>query len=103
MLDIEPVAKDPGTEQLPSKTRQMEAAVSRLGREAQSFRPNLAVRFEGAGEAPAPNKFGALQSGCLHCGDCDIGCNIGAKNTLDFNYLAHCRAAWGSTWRPRRR
>jgi cholesterol oxidase len=87
MLDIEPVAKDPGTGQLPSKTRQMEAAVSRLGREGQSFRPNLAVRFEGAGEAPAPNKFGALQSGCLHCGDCDIGCNIGAKNTLDFNYL----------------
>jgi cholesterol oxidase len=35
-----------------------------------------------------PNKFGALQSGCVHCGECDIGCNFGAKNTLDFNYLA---------------
>jgi cholesterol oxidase len=87
MLDIEPVAADPATGQLPSKTRQMEAAVSRLGRQAQSFRPNLAVRFEGAREDPVPNKFGALQSGCLHCGDCDIGCNVGAKNTLDFNYL----------------
>jgi cholesterol oxidase len=87
MLDILPVAADPATGQLPSKTRQMEAAVSRLGRKAQSFRPNLAVRFEGAGEPPAPNKFGAMQSGCLHCGDCDIGCNVGAKNTLDLNYL----------------
>jgi cholesterol oxidase len=66
----------------------MEAAAERLGRQDQTFRPNLAVRYEGAGEEPAPNKFGGLQSGCVHCGECDIGCNFGAKNTLDFNYLA---------------
>jgi cholesterol oxidase len=87
MLDIQPVAEDPATGELPRKTRQIEAAANRLGRGAQSFRPNLAVRFDGPGEDPTPNKFGALQSGCLHCGDCDIGCNIGAKNTLDLNYL----------------
>ena len=70
------------------KTRLMGETAIRLGRGAQFFHPNLAVRFEGAGEAPAPNRFGAVQSGCLHCGECDIGCNVGAKNTLDLNYLA---------------
>ena len=24
---------------------------------------------------------------CRLCGECDIGCNYGSKNTLDFNYL----------------
>src|SRR5215472_2198883 len=28
-----------------------------------------------------------LQRGCIYCGECDIGCNFHAKNTLDFNYL----------------
>jgi cholesterol oxidase len=87
MLDITPVAEDPATGELPPKTRLTEAAADRLGRRGQTFRPNLAVRFEGAGEGPTPNKFGALQSGCVHCGECDIGCNVGAKNTLDLNYL----------------
>jgi cholesterol oxidase len=88
MLDIRPVEPDPATGAFPAKTLLMEDAASRLGRSAQTFRPNLAVRFEGANEPPAPNTFGALQSGCLHCGECDIGCNVGAKNTLDLNYLA---------------
>jgi cholesterol oxidase len=88
MLDITPVENDPATNELPPKTRLVEDAAARLGRDGQIFRPNLAVRFAGAGEAPTPNRFGALQSGCLHCGECDIDCNVGAKNTLDLNYLA---------------
>jgi cholesterol oxidase len=88
MLDIAPVRENPETGELPPKTRLTEAAAARLGRREQTFRPNLAVRFDGAGEDPVPNKFGVLQSGCVHCGECDIGCNFGAKNTLDLNYLA---------------
>jgi cholesterol oxidase len=92
MLDIRPVEPDPATGRLPPKTRLMEEAAVRLGRGAQSFHPNIAVRFDGAGEPPSPNRFGALQSGCRHCGECDIGCNVGAKNTLDLNYLAAAEA-----------
>jgi cholesterol oxidase len=50
--------------------------------------PPLAVRFEGDFPgAQGVNAHGAVQSRCNKCGDCDIGCNIHAKNTLDLNYL----------------
>lgn len=50
--------------------------------------PDLAIRFEG--EFPGQqmkNKHGAIQSSCTKCGECDVGCNIHAKNTLDLNYI----------------
>ena len=40
MLEIAPIEEDPATGELPPKTRLMEAAAARLGREAQTFRPN---------------------------------------------------------------
>lgn len=39
-------------------------------------------RFEGL------NNWGVQQRKCINCGDCASGCNVGAKNTLDTNYLA---------------
>jgi cholesterol oxidase len=87
MLDIGPIEPDPATGALPAKTTLMEDAVRRAGRSAQTFRPNIAVRFDGAGKPAVRNRFGALQTGCTFCGECDIGCNVAAKNTLDLNYL----------------
>jgi cholesterol oxidase len=34
-----------------------------------------------------PNEHGALQGHCVHYGNCDMGCDVLAKNTLDLNYL----------------
>ena len=34
-----------------------------------------------------PNRYGALQTSCTYCGECDIGCNVQAKNSVDRNYL----------------
>lgn len=86
MLDVLPIA--PGQPLgLPVKTRQMYEAAQRLGRARQVFLPNLAVNF-GDPERLVPNKFGVEQYGCRHCGECGIGCNFQAKNTLDLNYLA---------------
>jgi cholesterol oxidase len=62
-------------------------------------RPPLAVMFaaddatEPVPGAPigtsADNLHGRPRSTCRLCGECDIGCNFGAKNTLDFTYLTH--------------
>ncbi len=34
-----------------------------------------------------PNRYGALQTSCTYCAECDVGCNTHSKNTLDLNYL----------------
>ncbi len=67
---------------------------------ADRFRKlELAVNFDPAwtyerdfargeqGSTLAPNKHGALQGTCVHLGNCDIGCEVYARNTLDRNYL----------------
>ncbi|MBI5891699.1 MAG: GMC family oxidoreductase [Nitrosomonadales bacterium] len=33
------------------------------------------------------NRYGATQTSCTYCGECDVGCNTHSKNTVDMNYL----------------
>ncbi|MBO0862574.1 MAG: GMC family oxidoreductase, partial [Chloracidobacterium sp.] len=33
------------------------------------------------------NAHGQMQGTCVHCGNCVIGCQVKAKNTLDLNYI----------------
>jgi cholesterol oxidase len=43
---------------------------------------DLAVTF-----SSRANAQGMRQQGCVQCGDCVTGCNVGAKNSVDMNYL----------------
>jgi cholesterol oxidase len=86
MLDIAPITASSHLG-VPPKAQWMKEVAGRLGREAQFCYPNIAVDFSAPGVAHR-NKFGVEQSGCTYCGECDIGCNVMAKNTLDLNYLA---------------
>lgn len=97
MLDINPItasthfrAQLPQTNGMPPKTAAMRKIADSMGRPGQFCYPNIAVDFGEPG-IPHSNKFGAEQKGCTYCGECDIGCNLHAKNTLDFNYLKVAR------------
>jgi cholesterol oxidase len=78
-----------------AKTGAMRDAASRLGLEWQL--PHLAVTFANPGRPPVPsetivesrpNLHGLPRRTCRLCGECDVGCNDGAKNTLDYTYLS---------------
>lgn len=73
------------------KTRQFQAAAAAVGLTAR--RAPLAITF-GAGGPPAPgvpfgepNLHGRPRHSCTLVGECDLGCNEGAKNSLDYTYL----------------
>lgn len=57
----------------------------------------LAVTFHNEGEPPVPgelireeypNIHKRTRVTCRLCGECDLGCNYGSKNTLDYTYLS---------------
>ncbi|NRA66946.1 MAG: GMC family oxidoreductase [Pseudobacteriovorax sp.] len=74
-----------------NKTRYFQKTALKMGRESKLVDINVFFGPDESGTIPpgvqAKNKYGALQSSCNNCAECDIGCNIHAKNTLDLNYL----------------
>jgi cholesterol oxidase len=59
--------------------------------------PDLAVTFANKDRPPVPGECIQEEYRNLHdrdrytcklCGECDVGCNYGSKNTLDYNYLS---------------
>ncbi|MGH2847261.1 MAG: GMC oxidoreductase [Thermoleophilaceae bacterium] len=90
-LDHEPYRSTP-------KTREFRAVAEKKGYDW--FLPNLAVTFGVDGRDPVPgepipedhpNLHGRTRTTCRLVGECDIGCNYGAKNTLDYNYLTEAQ------------
>jgi len=87
------VAQMQGAERYPwadrtPKTRALLDAAARAGLEAEC--PPLAVAFGSRPGDPFAddNLHGAARETCRLCGGCDVGCQYGAKHTVDFTYLS---------------
>lgn len=42
------------------------------------------------------NRYGAVQTSCVYCAECDVGCNTHSKNTVDLNYLFVAENEYGA-------
>jgi len=85
--------------QLTERAKLMKKAAEKIGEGARYRKLDLAVSFSENWnyELDDPfnndqshtyiNKQGVEQGTCIHCGNCDIGCQVKAKNTLDLNYI----------------
>ncbi|WP_179402631.1 GMC oxidoreductase [Burkholderia guangdongensis] len=96
MLSVQEVPDN----QLSERARLVREAADACGWGSRYRKLPLAVSFCPSYDPTLPNarddrhsvKFinvhGVEQGTCVHCGNCDIGCQVRAKNTLDLNYLA---------------
>jgi cholesterol oxidase len=108
MLGVEPVP----TNQWPERTKLVREAADRAGYGNKFRRLDLAVRFDRnwsynlpdphnpAHAVVEPNAFGIGQGTCVHLGNCVIGCDVNARNSLDLNYLAGAERLYGAVVRP---
>jgi cholesterol oxidase len=106
MLNVQKVP----TNQTTPRMELMKEAATNIG-DANRFEPlDLAVTFDPGlqydfSQEPdisktkiLPNGFGALQGNCVHLGECDIGCRVYAKNTLDRNYIPQAVKYGAKVW-----
>jgi cholesterol oxidase len=99
--------------QWPRRTHMMREAAQAIGEAKRFEKLDLAVSFSPDWHYGLPdeekftdkhsqrfiNAQGVEQGTCVHLGNCDIGCDVDARNTLDRNYLALAEAD-GADIRP---
>lgn len=85
--------------QLTDRFKLMREAAQNAGYEKRFHKMPIAVSFSkqyplhpdhpftNDNSVPFVNDQGVEQGTCVHCGNCDFGCQVHAKNTLDLNYI----------------
>ncbi|MGH9767231.1 MAG: FAD-binding protein, partial [Blastocatellia bacterium] len=95
MLDVQTIPDN----QLTKRFLLMKEGAQKLGHDARFDKAPLAVTFDKNWSPDLEDPFndkhtkkftnahGQEQGTCVHCGNCIIGCQVKAKNTLDLNYI----------------
>jgi cholesterol oxidase len=90
------------------RMRLMKEGAEKIGAGDRFRQLELAVSFDPAWTYDQPDPHNAAQSKrfvnaqgveqgtCVHLGNCDIGCDVDAKNTLDRNYIAWAENKYGA-------
>lgn len=85
--------------QLTQRFKLVQEAAQKAGYANQFYKMPVAISFSGkypiypndpfnnSNSIPHVNAQGVSQGTCVHCGNCDFGCQVHAKNTLDLNYI----------------
>ncbi len=98
MMNVQKYPLDQAPYDKTLKTLAFRDAAEKLGLDWRLV--NLAVTFANDGDPPLvgepirearPNIHGRTRLTCKLTGECDLGCNHGSKNTLDYTYIT---AAW---------
>jgi cholesterol oxidase len=94
-MNVTPVPANQWT----NRMKLMQDAANAIGAGDRFKQLDLAVSFDPAWTYDQPDPFNILKSRrfvnaqgveqgtCVHLGNCDIGCDVDAKNTLDRNYI----------------
>ena len=107
MLDVQRIPDG----QLTERFKLMREAATALGHGDRFKKIDIAVSFDenwnydlddpfsDVHSKTFTNEHGQEQGTCIHLGNCDIGCDVRAKNTLEMNYIPRAEAH-GAEFRP---
>ena len=94
-MNVQPVPDSQWTQRM----KLMQQGATAIGHADRFRKLELAVSFDPAwnydlpgchehgNSKPFVNAQGVAQGSCVHLGNCDIGCEVDARNTLDRNYI----------------
>jgi cholesterol oxidase len=100
ILGARPVPQNDDPRRRIVRTERFQEVAEKLGRSSKLT--DINVFFGNDFDDPLPighqdrNRYGALQTSCVYCAECDLGCNTHSKNTLDLNYLYVAENRYGS-------
>ncbi len=100
VLGARPIPLDGDPRRRILRTELFQSVAKELGRDSRLL--DINVFFGNDFEKPLGiglqdrNRYGAVQTSCVYCAECDVGCNTHSKNTLDLNYLHVAQHRYGA-------